>query len=293
MPYNNTPIAPSKEVTGHVSLPRMSPPTVFLKKNLTVPVARVQKIIQADPERLTVTKNASFAIALATEMFVQHLSITTHNVVKTERKPRRNIQYRDVSSAVARTDNLEFLVDVVPRTLQYGAWKRKRAALEEEESGNLKGVLGDAETTKAKAKTKGKPETEDGGIQTQATLPGIPLASGAARDLLVRAGDGQTVSSATMPGAPGSVATPHDGPQLDPLSRKELVPPVPETEAMDVDDTRADSEADEDPAAMQIEMEMRGPSAQGAQQKKEQVEESPAPPAPIVSSGGFTAINGR
>jgi hypothetical protein len=26
MPYNNTPIAPSKEVTGHVSLPRESPP---------------------------------------------------------------------------------------------------------------------------------------------------------------------------------------------------------------------------------------------------------------------------
>ncbi|KAJ4312351.1 hypothetical protein N0V94_007505, partial [Neodidymelliopsis sp. IMI 364377] len=75
MPYNNTPIAPSKEVTGHVSLP----------------LARVQKIINADPERLTVTKNASFAIALATEMLIQHLATTTHNVVKAERKPRRNI----------------------------------------------------------------------------------------------------------------------------------------------------------------------------------------------------------
>lgn len=251
-------------------------------------MARVQKIIQADPERLTVTKNASFAIALATEMFVQHLSITTHNVVKTERKPRRNIQYRDVSSAVARTDNLEFLVDVVPKTVQYGAWKRKKAAQEEEERGNLQGVLGDGE----KGKAKGKPETKNGETQTQTTLPGIPIASGAARDLLARAGDGQTITTTTT-GPPAGVSTPQDGPQLDPLARKELVPPVPETEAMDVDDTQADSEADEDPAAMQIEMEMRGPSAQGAQRGKDKVEESPAQPVPRVSSGGFTAINGR
>ncbi|KAF2029637.1 hypothetical protein EK21DRAFT_37628, partial [Setomelanomma holmii] len=103
MPYNNTPIAPSKEVTGHVSLP----------------LARVQKIIHADPQRIAVSKNAAFAIALATEMFIQHLATTTHNVVKAERKPRRNIQYRDVSSAVAKTDNLEFAVDVVPKTITF------------------------------------------------------------------------------------------------------------------------------------------------------------------------------
>ncbi|KAF2473663.1 histone-fold-containing protein, partial [Lindgomyces ingoldianus] len=110
MPYNNTPIAPPREVSGQVSLP----------------LARVQKIIAADPDRTHVSKNASFAIALATEMFIQHLATTTHNVVKAERKPRRNIQYRDVSSAVAKTDNLEFLVDVVPRTVTYKEYKKRR-----------------------------------------------------------------------------------------------------------------------------------------------------------------------
>ncbi|KAF1993183.1 hypothetical protein P154DRAFT_410252, partial [Amniculicola lignicola CBS 123094] len=110
MPYNNTPITPSNEVTGQVSLP----------------LARVQKIIQADIERTHVSKNASFAIALATEMFIQHLATTTHNVVKAERKPRRNIQYRDVSAAIAKTDNLEFLVDVVPKTITYKEFKKKQ-----------------------------------------------------------------------------------------------------------------------------------------------------------------------
>jgi DNA polymerase epsilon subunit 4 len=255
----------------------------------------VQKIIQADPERLTVTKNASFAIALATEMFVQHLSLTTHNVVKTERKPRRNIQYRDVSSAVGRTDNLEFLGDVVPRTVQYGQWKRKKAAMDEErEKDTLTDVLGgDKSNGGGKGKGKGKAETRNG--ETQTTLPGISITSGAAQDLLARAGDGQTTST-TIEGAPVSQETPQTAPpqtasQLDPLARTELVPPVPETEAMDIDDQQVDSEAEEDPAAMQIEMEMRGPPAQRGEGKA--AEESDAKPVPRVSTGGFTAINGR
>ncbi|OAG09791.1 uncharacterized protein CC84DRAFT_1071654, partial [Paraphaeosphaeria sporulosa] len=112
MPYNNTPIAPSKEVSGQVSLP----------------LARVQKIINADPERLHTSKNAAFAIALATELFIQHFATTTHNVVKaeTQKKPRRNVQYRDVASAVAKTDNLEFLVDVVPKTRVWKEVREKR-----------------------------------------------------------------------------------------------------------------------------------------------------------------------
>ena len=219
---------------------------------------------------------------------MQHLSLTTHNVVKTERKPRRNIQYRDVSSAVGRTDNLEFLTDVVPRTVQYGAWKRKRAAMDEErERENLTGVLGDKSNGVGVAKGRGKAETRNG--ETQTTLPGIPITSGAAQDLLARAGDGQA-TSITIGGAPASQETQQTAPQLDPLARKELVPPVPETEAMDVDD-QVDSEAGEDPAAMQIEMEMRGPPAQRGKGKA--AEESNAKPAPRVSSGGFTAINGR
>jgi hypothetical protein len=33
-------------------------------------------------------------------MFLQHLVEQSHNVVKSERKPRRNIQYRDVGEYI-------------------------------------------------------------------------------------------------------------------------------------------------------------------------------------------------
>ncbi|EOA86808.1 hypothetical protein ACJQWK_08312 [Exserohilum turcicum] len=234
MPYNNTPIAPNKEITGHVSLP----------------LARVQKIIQADPERITTSKNAAFAIALATEMFIQHLATTTHNVVKAERKPRRNIQYRDVSNAVAKTDNLEFLVDVAPKTATWGMVKKK---IEEKE--------------KEDAKRKEKEVKKDTVANGQTTL-------GAAAETVEPEGadKGDTAANGTTASSP--------------LPNKQEQAP----DAMEVDQEPsrvAESEPEEeDAAAMQIEMEMRGPPRQPSESETKNA----TPPA--RRSTGFTAING-
>lgn len=84
------------------------------------------------------SNNATFAIAIATEMFIQYLVEQTHAVVKTERKPRKNIQYRDVANAIARIDNLEFLVDVVPKMVPFKKVREQKAkeAQEQEELEN-------------------------------------------------------------------------------------------------------------------------------------------------------------
>ncbi|EUC43965.1 hypothetical protein COCMIDRAFT_99466 [Bipolaris oryzae ATCC 44560] len=235
MPYNNTPIAPNKEITGHVSLP----------------LARVQKIIQADPERITTSKNAAFAIALATEMFIQHLATTTYNVVKAERKPRRNIQYRDVSSAVAKTDNLEFLVDVAPKTSTWGT-VRKRIEEKEKEDAKRKEKEGKKDTlANGQAKLGAPVETVEGDIADKIQTP--------------------ETGAATVSQSP-------DKPEETP-------------DAMEVDqgvDRVADSEPEEDAAAMQIEMEMRGPPSQPVP-----AENKPASPVVRRPTGGFTAINGN
>jgi len=130
MPYNNTPIAPSSDITGAVSLPRMFLHDITFRLKLTSrTVARVKKIIQADPDIATCSNNAAFAITVATEQFLQYLVEKTHNVAKAEqKKARRNIQYKDIANAVARHDNLEFLTDVVPRTITYKAYKDKEKA---------------------------------------------------------------------------------------------------------------------------------------------------------------------
>ena len=61
-------------------------------------VARVKKIIAADPDISNCSNNAAFVLTIAAEMFVQHLVDQSYNIVKSERKPRRNIQYRDVGA---------------------------------------------------------------------------------------------------------------------------------------------------------------------------------------------------
>lgn len=45
-------------------------------------------------------------------------------MAKSEGKPRKNIQYKDIASAVAKLDNLQFLSDTVPRTVTYGKVKQ-------------------------------------------------------------------------------------------------------------------------------------------------------------------------
>lgn len=46
-------------------------------------------------------------------------------MTKVEKKPRKNIQYKDLANAVARIDNLEFLADVIPRTVPFGKAMKK------------------------------------------------------------------------------------------------------------------------------------------------------------------------
>ncbi|CAD0098692.1 unnamed protein product [Aureobasidium mustum] len=142
MPYNNTPITPSTEITGTVSLP----------------LARVKKIIHADDDINNCSNNAAFAITAATELFLQYLVEQTQNVVKAEKKPRRNIQYKDV---VARVDNLEFLADVVPKTVNYKEHKAKKQREEKEPGQTTLPIVASATTATATLPTAVLPAQSD------------------------------------------------------------------------------------------------------------------------------------
>lgn len=61
-------------------------------------------------------------------MFIQNLATSSLNMAKLERKPRRNIQYKDLANAVSLHDNLEFLEDIIPKTVPYKQIKAHAAA---------------------------------------------------------------------------------------------------------------------------------------------------------------------
>ncbi|KAK0715886.1 histone-fold-containing protein [Lasiosphaeris hirsuta] len=128
MPYNTTAIPPRKEVTGQTQLP----------------LTRVKKIIAVDPDVNVCSNNAAFVITLATEMFIQHLASEAQNMAKMERKPRRNIQYKDLASAVSHHDNLEFLEDIIPKTSTYKQVKSQAAVTRAKLKGEKSGPAGAA-----------------------------------------------------------------------------------------------------------------------------------------------------
>ncbi|KAI1335835.1 histone-fold-containing protein [Xylariaceae sp. FL0016] len=119
MPYNTTAIPPRKEPTGQTQLP----------------LSRVKKIIAQDQDISICSNNAAFVICLATEMFIQYLASEGQNMAKLDRKPRRNIQYKDLANAVSNHDNLQFLEDLVPKTVPYKAIKAAAAARRAQLSG--------------------------------------------------------------------------------------------------------------------------------------------------------------
>ncbi|KAI2790009.1 DNA polymerase epsilon subunit C [Penicillium oxalicum] len=109
----------------------MSPKVVPEPEEITgqsaLPISRVKKIIQLDEDIAQCSSNATFVIAMATEMFIEYLAEQGHNVVKSERKPRKTVQYKDLATAVSHIDNLEFLSDVIPKTTTYKKFKEKKA----------------------------------------------------------------------------------------------------------------------------------------------------------------------
>lgn len=112
-----------------------------------LPLSRVKKIIAIDPELAACSNSGAFLIAQATELFIAHLASSAHTVVRSERKPRKVIQYKDLAAAVARNENLEFLSDVVPQTVPFKEAKTMKGrktvnGAEKEEKGGRQTKIG-------------------------------------------------------------------------------------------------------------------------------------------------------
>ncbi|KAH0605485.1 uncharacterized protein H6S33_004707 [Morchella sextelata] len=138
MPYNTTAIPPAEEITGHPALP----------------VSRVKKIIRLDDDVAGCSNSAAFLATIAAEMFVQYLAEQGFKMTLGDRKQRKTMQYKDLASAVARTNNLEFLSDTIPQTVPYKQVREKKAAkTAEKEKGQTVLPVGGAANGRRKTTT--------------------------------------------------------------------------------------------------------------------------------------------
>ena len=79
-----------------------------------LPLARIKKIMKLDEDNVKmISADAPVLLAKACEIFV--LELTLRSWTHTEQKKRRTLQRNDVSKAVAQSDMMDFLIDIVPR----------------------------------------------------------------------------------------------------------------------------------------------------------------------------------
>ncbi|KAI9633785.1 histone-fold-containing protein [Dioszegia hungarica] len=96
------------------------------------PIARVKKIIKADKDVDTMSAEATFLIAAATEYFIKHFMEEGYTKARLDK--RKIVNYRDMASVVARSDEFSFLQDVIPMPMQISEAleKRKQKKLRDE-----------------------------------------------------------------------------------------------------------------------------------------------------------------
>ncbi|KAI9443219.1 hypothetical protein H4582DRAFT_2072293 [Lactarius indigo] len=95
-----------------------------------VPVNRLENILRADGESGPMSKEAQFALSIATEEFIKRFTKAGHQLASTER--RNVISYRDMATIAAQNSSLKFLEDVVPLPIPLSLAFERHALKEKE-----------------------------------------------------------------------------------------------------------------------------------------------------------------
>ncbi|ORY31650.1 histone-fold-containing protein [Naematelia encephala] len=76
------------------------------------PISRIKRIIRADKELDMMTSEATFMVSVAAEYFIKHFMEEGYTKARLEK--RRIVNYKDMAAVVARSQDFDFLKDVVP-----------------------------------------------------------------------------------------------------------------------------------------------------------------------------------
>ena len=111
------------------------------------PTARVARIIKADRDVEICSKEATFLISIATELFIKKLTDEAYTNAKLDK--RKHVFYKDLSRAVQQNEYLEFLKDAIPTPMALSAALEARQdklqQKQSEENMILEGTLQDEE----------------------------------------------------------------------------------------------------------------------------------------------------
>ncbi|KAI9669604.1 MAG: hypothetical protein M1831_007300 [Alyxoria varia] len=78
-----------------------------------LPLARIKKVMKADPDVKMISAEAPLLFAKGCEIFITELTMRAW--IHAEENKRRTLQRSDIASALMKSDMFDFLIDIVPR----------------------------------------------------------------------------------------------------------------------------------------------------------------------------------
>lgn len=97
-----------------------------------LPLARIKKVMKADPEVKMISAEAPILFAKGCDIFITELTMRAW--IHAEENKRRTLQRSDIASALAKSDMFDFLIDIVPR--EEAASQAKRSSTQASGSGS-------------------------------------------------------------------------------------------------------------------------------------------------------------
>jgi len=78
-----------------------------------LPLARIKKVMKADPDVKMISAEAPILFAKGCDIFITELTMRAW--IHAEENKRRTLQRSDIACALAKSDMFDFLIDIVPR----------------------------------------------------------------------------------------------------------------------------------------------------------------------------------
>ncbi|KAK2830385.1 hypothetical protein Q5P01_018316 [Channa striata] len=102
------------------------------KKTISLPISRVRLIMKSSPDVSSINQDALFLTTKATELFVQHLAVSSFN--NGPGKETNTLSYSDLANTAEDTETFHFLTDILPKKILARDYLKSLEEMQEEEA---------------------------------------------------------------------------------------------------------------------------------------------------------------
>ncbi|XP_040910006.1 chromatin accessibility complex protein 1 [Toxotes jaculatrix] len=102
------------------------------KKTISLPISRVRLIMKSSPDVSSINQDALFLTTKATELFVQHLALSSFN--NGSGKETNTLSYSDLANTAEATETFHFLTDILPKKILARDYLKSLEQMQEEDA---------------------------------------------------------------------------------------------------------------------------------------------------------------